>query len=187
MCVVGFDISAPEALRRNTPRALPDLRKAFHKQFTEREWTSMELAGPRGPGAAESIFRLHWSLKEAIVKARGDGIVFDLQRIELSFPRGHSDTHVCSAMTIDGTPAPLWDLHSHMHADHWLSVARCRPAAILDAHGEFTRTMRSFDMDEASWAAAIAAPVPAFQTVTVRDLLPAAIRAAYDELVGPAM
>lgn len=64
------------------------MQQAFRKQFTANEWATILKSGPQH----ESLFRLHWSLKEAIVKARGDGIVFDLQRIDIHLPADFTAT-----------------------------------------------------------------------------------------------
>lgn len=134
----------------------------------------------------ETAFRLLWSLKEATVKARGDGIVFDMQRLEMvlptvAFPAGPvGETTVC----VDSAPSPLWAYTSAQHAGHWFSVARCPPSEVVDEHGEFTATMAQRVLAPDAWARAAAAPAPPFTRVTVADLLPAHVRSEYDRVAG---
>jgi phosphopantetheinyl transferase (holo-ACP synthase) len=198
---VGFDISAPETARRGRTRSADELQRAFRKQFTPREWARITAEGARG----ESMFRLHWSLKEAVVKARGDGIVFEMHRIEISLPSIIPETSlqptpadevpastsmaapvglpvstasISATMTIDGIAQPEWQLRAQLYGEHWVSTALCVPACVIDRHARFSRTFR------------IAAPPPPpsalaeppLQPVSVRDLLPSAARVALDVL-----
>mmetsp|Transcript_22151 Transcript_22151/g.45232 ORF Transcript_22151/g.45232 Transcript_22151/m.45232 type:complete len:407 (+) Transcript_22151:100-1320(+) len=79
--LIGIDVSAPFELRGGPPLGdFNEVRRSFANTLTEREWAEVEAAG----GEAERVraFRNHWSLKEAFVKARGDGLGFALQRVE---------------------------------------------------------------------------------------------------------
>ena len=77
--LVGIDVSAPFELRGGPSMGdFAEVRASFANTLSEREWEAVEAAG----GEAERIraFRRQWSLKEAYVKARGDGLAFELQR-----------------------------------------------------------------------------------------------------------
>ena len=74
------------------------LRRRFARSFTQVEWElisrggeSIDEVGGRGAGrggrnpteaARVLAFRRQWSLKEAFVKARGDGLAYELRRVE---------------------------------------------------------------------------------------------------------
>ena len=74
------------------------LRRRFARSFTQVEWElisrggeSIDEGGGRGAGrggrnpteaARVLAFRRQWSLKEAFVKARGDGLAYELRRVE---------------------------------------------------------------------------------------------------------
>ena len=47
------------------------------------QWNA--IMGPSSEDEQRSVFRRHWSLKEAFVKARGDGIGFELGKCEFVF------------------------------------------------------------------------------------------------------
>ena len=79
--LIGIDVSAPFELRGGPPLGnFDEVRRCFANTMTEREWEAVEAAG----GEAERVcaFRSQWSLKEAFVKARGDGLGFALRRVE---------------------------------------------------------------------------------------------------------
>lgn len=79
--LIGIDVSAPFELRGGPSLGdFDELRRRFANTMTEREWEEVEAAGDE----AERVraFRRQWSLKEAFVKARGDGLGFALRRVE---------------------------------------------------------------------------------------------------------
>ena len=79
--LIGIDVSAPFELRGGPSLGdFDEVRRCFANTMTEREWEAIEAAGDE----AERVraFRNQWSLKEAFVKARGDGLGFALRRVE---------------------------------------------------------------------------------------------------------
>ena len=68
--------------------------------------------------------------EQAFVKATGEGLGFDLRQAEF---RIEGST---ASVAVRGVPQPRWRLHLHeLGADHWASVARAPPDAVVDAWG----------------------------------------------------
>ena len=83
--LVGVDVNAPFELRARNEAAggFDGVRATFDAVLTEREWEAVE--GAADEAARIFAFRRAWSLKEAFVKARGDGLAFELRRVEFAF------------------------------------------------------------------------------------------------------
>ena len=83
----------------------------------------------------DTRFRQIWSLKEAFVKATGEGLGFDLGRIEF----GIDDKKNVASVSIDGKRQKDWKFHMHClgrkDREHWIAVARGPLTAIVDAWG----------------------------------------------------
>ena len=83
--VVGVDVAAPGQVRRVTEAAsaetdVESLLETFKNVLTQREVDAIrETAREKGERAGEELFRKHWSLKEAHVKAVGVGLGMDLK------------------------------------------------------------------------------------------------------------
>uniref|UniRef100_A0A7S4S392 holo-[acyl-carrier-protein] synthase n=1 Tax=Alexandrium monilatum TaxID=311494 RepID=A0A7S4S392_9DINO len=100
-------------------------------------------ARPLNQPVGYQAFQRFWSAKEAFVKARGDGLGFELNRAEFRFSSvsESSQTYVAT-IVVDGEPAPLWRcFQQRLGAHHWATVARGPTQDVVDAHGEFTRTL----------------------------------------------
>jgi phosphopantetheinyl transferase len=119
LCLVGVDVSAPEACRSGASRPAPELLKLFSKQLSRCEADYIRSAGCDGASllfracarrvsfaAAEqqSAFRKIWSLKEAFVKARGDGLGLELGRVDFALAGDVS-------VRLDGALLPDWSVH----------------------------------------------------------------------------
>ena len=188
-CVCGVDVAAPQQvrqMRRNT-KSFEEFAKNFDRVFTAEEWRKVHNAGPHDDDK-EDAFRRHWSCKEAFVKARGDGLGFDLGRCSFRFQNhdaegpGGGDEHefyACSLL-VDGEPRSDWMLYSHRLPDgHYCTVARGPVRDIIDAWGEFTATLRRHTFDDEEWNEALTAPSPPFQIITIADLVPPSLRVLY--------
>ncbi|EIE24817.1 4'-phosphopantetheinyl transferase [Coccomyxa subellipsoidea C-169] len=185
--ICGVDVAAPQQLRaRGTQQKLtiPQLKSIFDKQFTPYEWASIDNAGS-GDEAKESMFRRLWSLKEALVKARGDGLGFDLSKAEFHFEDGiRSDT---ASVWIDGRQQTRWRFFLQELSDgHWVSVARGPPENIVDAWREFTGTLQEPDIPGAKFQEALEAPNPAFTMLGIADIIPQRLRDDYADAAGQA-
>jgi 4'-phosphopantetheinyl transferase len=106
---VGVDVM------RFDRHADPDkLFYSFRHYFTPREWVEI--------GASTELFYERWSLKEALVKAMGIGLGFDLRRA--SFHVEGTPTFRTAQVEIDGLLAPEWKLELFSLDDtHCVSVA----------------------------------------------------------------
>ena len=73
---------------------------------------------------------------------------------------------------------PLWGFYIQpLEADHWISTARGPPSAIVDAHGQFTKTFAELQMSDAAVSEQLALPEPPFEKKTIADLVPDELRA----------
>eukprot|EP00667_Euglena_gracilis_P015605 EG_transcript_16237 len=184
VCIVGADVAAPQQVRR---RGQPVERAAdffanFESVCSEREWRAIRAQPTDALQLA--AFRRHWSLKEAFVKARGDGLGFEpLRRAEFDF--GADFWGPEATVAVDGRPQPQWRFFLEEREEHWLSVARGPPSDVVDAHGEFVQTFRRPRPPAEEYTAALLAPNPPFTIKMVRDLLPGAWLPEYDATLSP--
>jgi 4'-phosphopantetheinyl transferase len=192
LLVAGVDLAAPHELRRGAGaagRPLVQVLEAFRQQLTPGEWAYVDAAdaGTGGPGAeaaAEARFRCLWALKEAFVKATGEGLGFDLARAEFAVDEAAG----AATARVDGAPAPHWAFRLHtLGGGHTVAVARAPPAVVVDAWGGFRATLARPELGAAELAAELAAPEPPFSMLTIGDLVPLALRAAFEATGGDAL
>lgn len=194
LCICGVDVAAPQQMRRGA--RVVDVFKDFADQLTPEEWEFVRREGQRsgtapGEDPTYEAFQRHWSCKEAFVKARGDGLGFELNRVAFRFaplePRASEDearragAYVATAK-VDGRDVPLWRFVQHrLGANHWVTVARGPTSDVVDSVGGFRRTMQrpteSFTKEE--WEYELEAPSPAFEVVPVAFLVPEASMEGY--------
>lgn len=179
LCVCGVDVAAPQQLRRAKHANLLEAISQFKGQFAASEW-DMIMAQAHDEPRMEACFQRLWSLKEAFVKARGDGLGFEpLSRAEFSFVGDDPDSKRAH-LTLDGVPQHRWSFElQELAGKHWVSVARGPPECIVDAFGVFTGTLGRRDLGDAQMQEALLAPAPAFQLMHVRALLPPEHLSAY--------
>ena len=145
--VVGVDV-----LRRECRGAGPDAYVAALARGTltaretaqTRDWARAVAAQTTlgGADARLDAFCTTWALKEALVKARGDGLAFDVQRADFAFAREHAvvaDARnrvvrpAAAALEVDGTPQPAHRLAFRVYSpdsDHVVALCRAAPAAV---------------------------------------------------------
>jgi len=174
-CVTGIDVAE---LRRFDKKGQPiDFHKSFREQLTEAEWADVRSAGD-DLDAQYEVFSRYWSAKEAFVKARGDGLAFALGDVEFRWEplEGFPERSAFRGTAIvQGKPRPTWSFVQHRmpgEKPHWTTVARAPASDIVDAHGEFTKTLRTRSFSEAQWSAALHAPSPPCKVVPVAALVP---------------
>mmetsp|Transcript_15754 Transcript_15754/g.26019 ORF Transcript_15754/g.26019 Transcript_15754/m.26019 type:complete len:187 (-) Transcript_15754:20-580(-) len=181
-----------------------DLFQIFETQLSSDEWEAVKLDAedcgrPLRPGEPPgyNAFQRFWSAKEAFVKARGDGLGFEpLSRAEFAFralpsARREGPVVYVASVKVDGVAAPAWNFFQHtlfehtLAGDHWITVARGPTSDIVDANGDFLRTMKRptslFTSDE--WIAELEQPNPEFEELPVAFLVPEDARPAYAESI----
>jgi hypothetical protein len=129
---------------------------------------------------------LIWSLKESFVKARGDGIVFDLHRIEFSNVQEVAlgtlpSSSLCVA--VDSVAAPEWHFDAQFIDEHWFTTSRCPPCNVIDANGQFLASMKKREFSDAEWLAEATVPWPPFCALTLNDLMPADQKSQFNRIV----
>lgn len=172
LCLVGCDVSAPRTITNTRGKTGKEWLNAFQKQLTVAEWNVVYAAGSNDV-ALEAAFRQFWCLKEALAKARGDGLAFDMSQAEFTIgPRGRGV--LTASVNLEGRPQSQWRffLQELGQTGHWVGVARAPTAAVIDAHGVFKSTFQQPSLSETELQAALDAHNPEFEELAVRDLLP---------------
>ena len=179
LCVVGVDVASPLS-QRIGKQSFPDAFACWDTVCSPAERNDIRKQGSEE--LQSGAFQRHWSLKEAFVKARGDGLAFEpLSRAEFTIggPLGALEPRV----RVDGQARPEWRFFLEERGGYWFSVSRAPPKAIIDAMGQFTRTLKRPILAQDEMERALAAPNPTFVSKSVRDLLPAEALRMYDDLV----
>ena len=181
LLVCGVDVAAPDQVRganknMKNDRTIEDFFKSMDKVLTDKEWRIVRAG--KTPGEQEDMFRRHWSLKEAYVKGRGDGIAFELGRCEFSF---HGTPMASTAsVLVDKLPKRKWRFYiAELGERHWVSVARGPPGDIIDAHGEFTKTFGKPQISMREHEQELRLPSPPVEMRTVADLVEEGRRGDY--------
>eukprot|EP00904_Undaria_pinnatifida_P010292 jgi/Undpi1/6393/HiC_scaffold_20.g08874.m1 len=78
LCLCGVDLVDTNR-RANEPGPAEDYLRYFTEHFTDAEWETIKR--PEDDELKLRRFYLHWGLKEAFVKAIGQGLGYDLRRI----------------------------------------------------------------------------------------------------------
>lgn len=109
--------------------AQKDLSRFFYlmkRQFTPGEWNAIEGAGQTDDERLAAFYR-HWCLKESFVKADGQGLNWNLQRLEFGIKTKILSTEdfVCdTSFSIDSKVRPDWHFHENLlDEEHSVSVA----------------------------------------------------------------
>lgn len=171
-------------------RRLLDVEEVKASSMFFRGWSMEDNASsnrstvrPLNQPVGYQAFQRFWSAKEAFVKARGDGLGFELNRAEFTFTTVDETIPTYTAtLTIDGKSAPFWRcFQERLGENHWATVARGPTGDIVDAHGEFTKT---FNRQTASipffaWEEELMKESPRFLVVPVGFLVPSDDMAGY--------
>lgn len=192
--VVGVDVAAPGQVRRvgGAERDVGRLLETFASVLTDRERDVIATAARSlGERAGEELFRKHWSLKEAHVKAIGVGLGMDLRRCEFDID---ADT-LTARVKVDGVSRDDWAFQMHAFPPvvdsvtsedtHWITVSRGPFYDIVDANGEFSEivfSQKEFDAD--TWRDILSAPSPPWELLTVGDLIPSDLKDAFESHGG---
>ena len=193
MCICGCDVAAPHQLRRKAEQPLATVLSSFSQQLTTAEWAAVNSSADES--GIESRFRQFWSLKEAYVKATGEGLGFDLRRCAFEIisradddddDDGNGSTH--AQVLVDGEVRSDWAFFLHqLGNEHWVSVARAPVTAIVDAWGGFKATLQLSVVPSAQHAAALVAPEPPFTMLLIANLVPEHLLEEYEAAGGDVM
>ena len=210
VAVCGVDVAAPgQARRRGDGRkpSIDEMLKVFANVLTPNERAAVENAAGDDE-AKEDVFRRHWSLGEALVKAMGVGLALELNRADFECEdEGAGVRRVGSAagggrlpggvetatLRLDGEPKTRWRFFmqplgvpgsENGGGRHWVTVSRGPFEDVTDANGEFSATWRRVDFTDEEWAEAVDAPSPPFSTITVSDSVPEHLRGDFEEAGG---
>jgi len=184
LCICGVDVAAPA--RTDPSKASIDVKRDFGDYLTSKEWEAVEKAAAGDVAAAVegppgyAAFQRYWSSKEALVKARGDGLGFDLHRASFDFDEPRSDDCQLSGLAIasvlvDGTLARHWRFFQHQLDDgHCVTVARGPTFDVVDQKGEFAKTLTrpTAQFSAAAWDEELARVSPNFEVLAVGQLIP---------------
>ncbi len=132
-------------------------------------------------------------MKEAFVKARGDGLGFDLGRAAFT-PEGGDPFSRRATVSVDGAPDDRWTFSiqaaGSREADggsHWVTVARGPPEDVVDAFGVFKKTLTKGKFGKEEWREALDAPEPGFSLLSMSDLVPDDRKDEFEENGGDVM
>lgn len=198
LLLVGTDVAAPLDARRRRQgdgstgpgraKALEEIFESMSSSFTAEEWAAIRT--PPDAVGQEAVFRRLWSLKEAYIKARGDGLAFPLDRCAFELHGGGDGGEVVSSraaatLRVDGVVQVAWAFDIEpLAGGHWVSVARGPPTAAVDAWGGFTATMECRELGEATLADERAQSRPPFSVICLQDIVPAAQQSAFAETLA---
>uniref|UniRef100_A0A977XV19 holo-[acyl-carrier-protein] synthase n=1 Tax=Amphidinium carterae TaxID=2961 RepID=A0A977XV19_AMPCA len=202
--LIGVDVAAPQ-LERGEGEDLSFISDLESMLF-ESEKAAIRASSSEIDQYA--TFQRLWSAKEAITKALGWGIDFDVSRIEV-----HLDPHIQTASlsgvlellglkqpscdkleanrnipkaeaSIDWWPRPDWELQQAcLPGGHWVTVALGSVEEAVDRNGDFSKTLRLRGAANACLPREPEVP-PAFEQLTVEALLPMGIRQHQREAVA---
>lgn len=203
-CVCGIDVAAPERLRRplkkdvlNSAKDLMDFDKAcrdfddvspvdkMRDSLSPRElaWIRNGRSAPTGQTEAER-FRCVWSAKEAITKARGDGLAcrFSAIDVDLAHYAPCERRFFAADIMIDGVSLAQWTLEGQaLDSGHVVCVARGPPSSVIDEVGRFDSTLSVRHVPDDKFQED---PTPDFVFLDFRDLVPDESLEAYDAAVA---
>ena len=151
---IGVDVMSLQDKRfERSDEKILDFFRIMTKQFTESEWKQIKSFSSEKQSLEASLatFFRFWTLKESFVKADGDGLAWDLQRLSFevfknSFQKDNyspkNNNVICdSELSIDGQLVKNWHFQESMlDPDHWVSTAfKNSPFTISDTTKEAPR------------------------------------------------
>lgn len=173
LCICGVDVASPDAVFSGF---MVDIWATSAEQDD-----AMQESTSKGSTYRQEHFQRLWTCKEALVKARGDGIRFDMSNCEFRLcedptvePLPGAWRYTAKA-SIHGKPALLWRIHQQrIGSDFWVSLARGPTSGVADSADEFFATLRrpTEEFSKAEWKAVLREPPPPLTKVPVSFLVP---------------
>ncbi len=99
--------------------------KCFQDTFTSFEWSYINGLHQTHHMNRDRVqrFLIQWSMKEAYVKAIGEGLFFDLLRVEFEGSGDDPNRPTSAIVRVDGQELTDWDFHLQYIGKHVLCVA----------------------------------------------------------------
>ena len=124
---IGVDVMSLQDIRFDrSDEKIQDFFRIMTKQFTESEWNQIKCSSPPSQTKSLATFFRFWTLKESFVKADGEGLAWDLQRLSFQLlQNSFDDKIICdSELSIDRQLVKNWHFQeSLLDPDHWVSTA----------------------------------------------------------------
>lgn len=172
----GADVVAPRVLVEGSLETAANDLQHMSTYFTDEEirWVQQWAMSD---GERDDRARKLWSVKEALAKARGDGLAMDFKRIEVQFLPSSTGRYE-AIFKLDGVHQPDWLVTVETVEGHSVAVALGPVRDLSDADGHLRGVMRAPHQD-AAWRAARSKRANPFRLVTLQSLLPPSHLQAY--------
>ena len=135
---IGVDVMSLQDIRFDrSDEKIQEFFRIMTKQFTESEWNQIKCSSPSSQTKSLATFFRFWTLKESFVKADGEGLAWDLQRLSFQvIQQSFDDTNVIcdSELSIDRQHMKNWHFQeSLLDPDHWVSTALKNPQSLTSS------------------------------------------------------
>ena len=135
---IGVDVMSLQDIRFDrSDEKIQEFFRIMTKQFTESEWNQIKCSSPSSQTKSLATFFRFWTLKESFVKADGEGLTWDLQRLSFQvIQQSFDDTNVIcdSELSIDRQHMKNWHFQeSLLDPDHWVSTALKNPQSLTSS------------------------------------------------------
>jgi len=135
---IGVDVMSLQDIRFDrSDEKIQEFFRIMTKQFTESEWNQIKCSSPSSQTKSLATFFRFWTLKESFVKADGEGLAWDLQRLSFQvIQQSFDDTNVVcdSQLSIDRQHMKNWHFQeSLLDPDHWVSTALKNPQSLTSS------------------------------------------------------
>ncbi|CAN4126412.1 unnamed protein product [Withania somnifera] len=160
ICLVGLDVVAQTIPEKET---VEEFIQSFSSYFSRLEWFNIINAGSSRQILSE--FYRYWSVKEAYVKAIGDGVGYKLDTIEF-----HHKNWENIVVKVDGEELKDWRFWLlELGKDHVASIARGHP---MYATSSYKTTLKRTQFNDKEYNLGLHLPNASFIFRKVEDLLP---------------
>ncbi|XP_009631118.1 uncharacterized protein [Nicotiana tomentosiformis] len=160
ICLVGLDVVAQTIPEKES---VEDFIESFSSYFSGLEWFNIINAGSSHQILSE--FYRYWSLKEAFVKAIGEGVGYKLDTVEF-----HHKNWENIFVKVDGKELKDWKFWLlELGKDHVASIARVHP---MFATSSYKRTLKRTQFNDEEYNMGLNLPNASFIFRKVEDLLP---------------
>lgn len=158
LCLVGLDIVSYAIPQTET---IPEFIQNFSSYFSRLEWDKIINVGSHEEILIQ--FYRYWCLKEAYVKATGNGLACQVDKVEF-----HHTNWTNISVKIDGVHVKEWRFWLFgLGNRHWVSIARGHPRA---ATASYKRTLTRVEYSDEEYSKGLYLPNASFIFKTVEEL-----------------